>query len=246
MRSPAGDVLQYKAARRSGYEMRLHQLATAILVCLVLAACDNGESAVEYELSGSAMGTRYSAKIAGSLTPELMDQLEQDIGATIVGIENRMSTYIVESDVSRFNASRSTDWIEVSKDVCEAVVASRKISDLTNGAFDITVGPLVNLWGFGPETVELAPPPPAEIEAAQARVGYQQLHADCSKPALRKDAPDVYIDLSAWAKGYTVDRVSELLDEAGIENYLVALGGELRMHGRNAEGELWSDRKSVV
>lgn len=220
--------------------MRSLMQATALLALLTFTACDNDEPAVEYELSGSAMGTRYSVKIAEPLTPELMQQLETDVGAMIAGIESRMSTYIVESDVSRFNASRSTDWIKVSKDVCEAVVASNEISGLTNGAFDITVGPLVNLWGFGPDTVELAPPPPDEIKAAKARVGYQRLHADCSKPALRKDAPDVYIDLSAWAKGYAVDCVAVLLDETGIDNYLVALGGDLRMHGHNSEDELWA------
>lgn len=220
--------------------MRSLMHATALLALLTLGACSSDESAVEYELTGSAMGTRYSVKIAEPLNAGQMEQLEQDIGAMIVGIESRMSTYIVESDLSKFNASRSTDWIEVSKDVCEAVVASTKISELTGGAFDITVGPLVNLWGFGPENVELAPPPPNEIAAAKARVGYERVHADCSRPALRKDAPDTYIDLSAWAKGYAVDRVSALLDESGLDNYLVALGGELRMSGKNAEGELWS------
>ncbi|HZD53141.1 MAG TPA: FAD:protein FMN transferase [Woeseiaceae bacterium] len=214
--------------------------ATVVCASLILAGCGNDEPAPEYELSGSAMGTRYSVKIAEAMSTELMDRLERDIRGVIDGIENHMSTYIVESDVSRFNASRSTDWMSVSRDVCDAVVASLELSELTHGAFDITVGPLVNLWGFGPDTVELAPPPPEEIAAAKARVGYGRLHADCSKPALRKDEPDVYIDLSAWAKGFAVDRVSELLDDADIGNYLVALGGELRMRGRNAGGERWS------
>lgn len=220
--------------------MRLYQLATAVLACVAIAGCGNEESTVEYELSGSAMGTRYSVTVAEPLTAERRELLEHRIGGAIDGIEQAMSTYIVESDVSRFNASRSTEWIEVSGSVCEAVTAAHELSEMTGGAFDITVGPLVNLWGFGPETVELAPPPPAEIATAQARVGYQRVHADCSKPALRKDRPDVYIDLSAWAKGFAVDRVAALLDELGIENYLVELGGELRMSGRNAQGELWA------
>lgn len=209
------------------------------MASLVLAGCGNREAPVAYELSGSAMGTRYSVTIAEPLSAEQRQLLEGRIGSAIGEVEQAMSTYIVESDVSRFNASRSTDWVEVSRTVCEAVTAAHELSVLTDGAFDITVGPLVNLWGFGPETIELAPPPPAEIAAAQARVGYQRVHADCARPALRKDQPDVYIDLSAWAKGYAVDRVAALLDELGIEDYLVALGGELRMSGRNAEGELW-------
>ncbi|HLT91411.1 MAG TPA: FAD:protein FMN transferase [Woeseiaceae bacterium] len=214
---------------------------TALLACAVLAAsCGTGESAVEYELTGAAMGTRYSVKVAEPVPTEARERLAGGIEEVIDGIESRMSTYIVGSDVSRFNASRSTDWIEVSADVCDAVVASARLSEMTGGAFDITVGPLVNLWGFGPDTVELAPPPEEEVAAARARVGWQRVHADCSKPALRKDRPDVYIDLSAWAKGYAVDRVGELLEREGLRNYLVAIGGELRMRGRNARGELWS------
>ncbi|HEX2139670.1 MAG TPA: FAD:protein FMN transferase [Woeseiaceae bacterium] len=220
--------------------MRLYQLATAVLACVAITGCGKRESAVEYELSGSAMGTRYSVKIAEPLTAERRALLERRIDGAIAGIEQAMSTYIVESDVSRFNASDSTGWIEVSDSVCEAVTAAHELSEMTGGAFDITVGPLVNLWGFGPETVELAPPAPAEIAAAQARVGYRRVHADCSRPALRKDRPDVYIDLSSWAKGFAVDRVAGLLDELAIGNYLVELGGELRLSGRNAQGELWA------
>ncbi len=214
--------------------------ATGWLACTLLAACGNGSTGVEYELSGSSMGTRYSVKIAEPLTEEARDRLAGEVEGILERIDGRMSTYSVDSDVSRFNASRSTDWIEVSQEVCEAVVASHELSEMTDGAFDITVGPLVNLWGFGPDTVELAPPPADEVAAARARVGYRRLHADCSRPALRKDSPDVYIDLSAWAKGYAVDEVGKQLEQEQIGNYVVALGGELRMRGANAAGGPWS------
>ncbi|HEX7061625.1 MAG TPA: FAD:protein FMN transferase [Woeseiaceae bacterium] len=214
--------------------------ATGLLACTLLAACGNGDTGVEYELSGASMGTRYSVKIAEPLTDAAKDRLAREVQDILARIDGRMSTYIVDSDVSRFNASRSTGWIEVSREVCDAVVASHELSEMTGGAFDITVGPLVNLWGFGPDTVELAPPPADEIAAAKARVGYGQLHADCSRPALRKDAPDVYIDLSAWAKGYAVDEIGAELERERIGNYVVALGGELRMRGKNAAGEPWS------
>jgi thiamine biosynthesis lipoprotein len=114
------------------------------------------------------------------------------------------------------------------------------VSRLSNGAFDVTVGPLVNLWGFGPDPVQLKPPADAAIDAALERVGYDRLHVDCSRPAIRKDTPDVYVDLSACAKGFAVDRATELLDARGIRHYLVEIGGELRMRGLNADGEAWS------
>lgn len=211
-----------------------------VLVTLLLAACGSDRSGDEHVLQGSAMGTRFSITIAEPLTPEQQNQLQGDVDRTIASVEGSMSTFLLESDISRFNASRSTDWFEVSASVCDAVEVSLDIGELSGGAFDITVGPLVNLWGFGPGTVQLAPPPADEVAAARDRVGYRQLHADCSRPALKKDRPDVYIDLSAYAKGYAVDRVADLLDERQIENYLVEIGGELRMRGTNGERELWS------
>lgn len=220
--------------------MRLNNPAIAALSCLMLSGCGGDPSGNEYELTGSAMGTQFSVKIAEPLSAEQQDRLQRDVDRTIARVEDAMSTFLLESDISRFNASRSTDWIEVSKGVCEAVAASLDISELTDGAFDITVGPLVNLWGFGPDTVQLAPPPDEEIAAARDRVGYERLHADCSRPALKKDLADVYIDLSAYAKGYAVDRVADLLDESKIENYLVEIGGELCMRGVNASEEPWS------
>ncbi|MDH5499966.1 MAG: FAD:protein FMN transferase, partial [Gammaproteobacteria bacterium] len=113
-------------------------------------------------------------------------------------------------------------------------------SEKTSGAFDITVGPLVNLWGFGPDGIVRSPPPDREIETAKTRVGYSHLQADCSKPAIRKDIPRLYLDLSAYAKGYAVDRISELLDKMEIADYLVEIGGEMKLRGFNAEKQKWA------
>lgn len=237
---PAPASTKVGSLRLRGYEMRLIYPAIAVISCSILPACGSDRPGGEYVLSGSAMGTQFSVTIAEPLSPEQQERLQRDVDRTIARVEDAMSTFLLESDISRFNASRSTDWIEVSGNVCEAVDASIEISELTDGAFDITVGPLVNLWGFGPDTVKLAPPPDKEIAAAKDRVGYERLHADCSRPALKKDRADVYIDLSAYAKGYAVDRVADLLDEFQIENYLVEIGGELCTRGVNAEQELWS------
>lgn len=220
--------------------MCLNLPAIVALTALLLPACDGNGSGHAYELTGTTMGTRFSVKIAEPLSAEQRDRLAREVDEAIARVDESMSTYLVGSDISKFNASRSTDWVTVSKTVCAAVAATIELSELTGGAFDSTVGPLVNLWGFGPETVELAPPPAQEIATAQDRVGYQRLHTDCSRPALKKDRPDVYIDLSAYAKGFAVDQVAELLDDRNIDNYVVELGGELRMSGRNADGELWA------
>ena len=119
------------------------------------------------------------------------------------------------------------------------VTEALTLSAATNGAFDVTVGPLVNLWGFGPDG-QVTEPPGAELIAVRLQaIGHELLHTDCSMPALRKDVPDIYVDLSAFAKGYGVDKLAALLDAADIHNYLVEIGGELRVRGTNASGNNW-------
>ena len=212
-----------------------------VVVMLGIAVACNGSAPHEsvQELSGGAMGTAFSIKIVSppkTLDPEA---LRQEIEQTLTVIEQQMSTYVANSELSLFNAQRSVDWFSVSAELCAVVTEALTLSAATRGAFDITVGPLVNLWGFGPDG-QVAAPPDAELIAILLQgVGYDSLHADCSVPALRKDLPDIYVDLSAFAKGYGVDRLAELLDAAAVKNYLVEIGGELRMRGTNASGERW-------
>ncbi|HSD70665.1 MAG TPA: FAD:protein FMN transferase [Woeseiaceae bacterium] len=218
--------------------MRYLPYVTLAIVALLPSACGN-EPAV-LELNGSTMGTRFSIKVPADEPVPDAGLLQQQIDAVLARIEGTMSTYIIDSELSLFNISESTDWQPVSAEFCLSVEESLAISALTGGAFDITVGPLVNLWGFGPDGTAVKPPSDEQINAARARVGYGHLQTDCAKPAMRKNLPDLYIDLSAYAKGYAVDRIAELLDEQGIENYLVEIGGELRMRGHNAARELWA------
>jgi len=111
---------------------------------------------------------------------------------------------------------------------------------MSGGAFDITVGPLVNLWGFGAAGIAQQPPGQADIDEALQTTGFEQLQTDCGKPALRKRLAKLHVDLSAYAKGYAVDRLATLLDEAGIADYLVEIGGEMRMRGSNASRQKWA------
>ena len=114
------------------------------------------------------------------------------------------------------------------------------LSRLTDGAFDITVAPLVNLWGFGPDDMIAEPPSDDEISALMHAIGYEHLQADCSRPALKKDIPDLMLDMSAFGKGLAVDNLANLLSGHGIRNYLVEVGGEMRLRGENANGEKWA------
>lgn len=220
--------------------LRLRNFITLTLALCALVACgDKPVSGVTMELAGPIMGTRYNVQAVGM--PEVMDKdaLAADIRVTLEDINARMSTYISESEVSRFNQFEGTDWFAVSASTATVAQAAQQISEATNGAFDITVGPLVNLWGFGPKSALEAMPDRSVIEAVFERIGYQKLEVRLDPPALRKTQPDLYIDLSAIAKGYAVDVVGDLLMDKGIENFIVDIGGELRVQGRNADGDYW-------
>lgn len=219
--------------------MNSNLLPPAIACCLLAVACADPRLP-QHELTGITMGTTYSVKLVAP--PENLDSgdIHREIDALLTRIEGSMSTYLADSDLSRVNASRSTDWIEVAEELCAAVADAQSVSQFTNGAFDITIGPLVNLWGFGPDGTAAVPAGLEEIAAAKANVGFTRLRADCARPALQKEIPELYVDLSAYAKGYAVDRVAELLDASAQNHYLIEVGGELRMRGRNAEQRDWS------
>lgn len=209
----------------------------SIVLAHTLAAC--GERGfVEYRLAGPTMGTQFTVAIVAG--PGFAKEcVQEQIHAALEDIDARMSTYRNESEVARFNRLQSTEWVSVSPQLCHAVARSLEFSVLTDGAFDITVGPLVNLWGFGPGESRSEPPPGTAIDAARSVTGFDKLHVDCEQPAIRKDHADLHIDLSAFAKGLAVDNVASLLDEEGIENYLVDIGGDLRARGHNAQQVAW-------
>ena len=211
------------------------------LLPLLLVAC--GESTYDkpvQELVGSTMGTTFSVKIVDPPANLDLVALQSEIQAALDDINQTMSTYIEDSALSRFNASESTDWQDVPGDLCYAIEAASVVSEFTGGAFDVTVSPLVDLWGFGPQESRGEPPGDDAIEAAMSDVGYTKLEVDCSIPAMRKTSPGVSVDLSAFAKGHAVDLVAELLNARFLPDYLVEIGGELRMRGLNAKEQPWA------
>ncbi len=208
------------------------------LTALWLTLAGATASAETLRLRGETMGTTWQVSVAAAPSPAA-DPLKPRIEALLERINNLMSTYRPQSELSRLNANSSRDWLPVSQELFTVLSAARDVSVASDGAFDVTVGPLVNLWGFGPQARIDAPPSPAALREVLPRVGYRQLELAASPPRVRKSRGDIYIDLSAIAKGYAVDEVAVLLEHAGIENYLVDIGGEVRARGHNGEGIAW-------
>lgn len=193
---------------------------------------------VPAEFSGSTMGTRYQIKIAD--LPREIEQtyIENQIFSTLDQVDKLMSTYKPNSDVSRFNRAAIDESVIIDKQTLEVIQLSKLIYTLSNGAFDITVSPIVQLWGFGPEFKQNKLPSANDIQRALDKVGFDKIQITDNPPALEK-LQDVEIDLSAIAKGYGVDQVAKLLDTHNIENYLVEVGGEIRVKGTNRAGQRW-------
>ena len=190
-------------------------------------------------MGGVTMGTTYSIVIADAPVGLEEVALHGEVEGLLARINQTMSTYIPDSELMRINRDASGDWLPVSRDLFEVIAAARVVSELSGGAFDITVGSLVNLWGFGVAPRGAAPPRAERVERARANSGYTLLELDRDTPAVRKRRPGLFLDLSAIAKGYAVDRIAALLEQKQVSRYLVEIGGEVRARGANPRGEPW-------
>lgn len=200
----------------------------------------SGAHAVEEVFVGKTMGPVPYQVTVTQLPPGVgRDQIAAAITEELESVNQKMSTYQSNSDVSRFNRASSTDWYPVSRDTALVVKRSIELSIASDGAFDVTVAPLVNLWSFGPDGSPEVLPTDSEIEEALARVGYEALDARLEPPAIRKSKSELMIDLSAIAKGFAVDEVAQRLEEIGVSDYLVEVGGEVRTLGLNPRGSEW-------
>jgi len=215
------------------------RLPPLLVLLSLLTCCTPAPENQVMALQGATMGTFYSIRIL-DLPPTIEPtRLRDRIEAELELVNELMSTYRDDSELSGFNRNRTTDWFAISPALAELVQETLWTSEVSDGAFDVTIGPLVNLWGFGPGGRSDTPPADAEIARAKARVGYRKLSVRSDPPALRKSEPALYLDLSAIAKGYGVDRLAELLDATGIADYLTEIGGELRGRGYNGRGLPW-------
>ena len=230
---------RFASRRADGSAQRLQQgLRALFAVCLLwlLASCQQPQQI--HLLSGETMGTTWSVKLVDLPSGVTLTGVREDIELLLESINRQMSTYRGDSDISRFNQAEAGSWQVLPADFWRVIQYSLQLAHDTNGAFDPTVGPLVNLWGFGPDRRRDEPPAAAELAAVQGRIGYQRLALREADQALLQPG-DAYVDLSAVAKGYAVDKVADLLLGIGVENLLVEIGGELRAHGAKPAGQPW-------
>ncbi|MDY6945324.1 MAG: FAD:protein FMN transferase [Pseudomonadota bacterium] len=208
----------------------------AVMV-LALAGCER--TAPELAISGPTMGTTYSIKVASA--PEGVDAhaLRAATDEVLARIDLSMSGYREDSEISRFNASPSTDWFEVSSDLASVVDYALEVSRASGGAFDITVGPLVAAWGFGAAGEPIDLPEAGRLADLKAHVGHEKLQARLQPAALRKSDAALTVDLNGIAPGYAVDLLTERLRAMHLAHFMIDIGGEVRAQGRNARGELW-------
>ena len=211
--------------------------ALLALATVLLTGCTDGDPRVAvHALSGATMGTSYHIKVVAPATLD-SQRLQQRIQAVLDRIEARMSTYRADSELSRFNQSIAGQAFSVSAETATVVALGLQVSQQSQGAFDMTVGPLVNLWGFGPGAIVEKAPIQATIDKQLQQTGYQQISVQQSPAALRKSEPR-YLDLSAIAKGYAVDQLAELL-VPDFSGFMIEVGGELRLHGTKPEQQPW-------
>jgi len=219
---------------------RRRSLVAGLASASLLAACGERRSlhaAPAVEFRGPAMGSAYTLKIAGAtgVAPAAAHEAVHD---ALQAIERLMSTYLADSELSRLNRAPAGTPFPLSADTFAVLALAGEIARDTDGAFDVTVAPLVDAWGFGPSR-DRRIVAEDERRALLARVGPGRLALDPDRRAAVKARADVAADLSAIAKGYGVDHAAHALDALGVANYMIEAGGEVRTRGRNAEGAPW-------
>ncbi len=199
-----------------------------------------GGARVLLEMSGPTMGTTYTIKLVSAPGAGFDEFGVKDIVQQALDrVDALMSTYRPDSEISRFNASASTEAFSIAPETAEVLACALKVSEQTVGAFDVTIAPIVNAYGFGPEGRRASTPTEEELDILRAKTGYSKLVLDTKAPSVRKTDPAITFDLNSIAPGFAADLIGRGLESHGVANYMVEVGGEIRARGTNASGEAW-------
>ncbi len=200
---------------------------------LVTIACDQKPSYIH--LQGYTMGTTYNIKAEDLGTG---DALHQKIEARLKEINQLMSTYIDDSELSIFNKTQTRECQPLSSDTIKVISAAQEVSQSTGGKFDVTLAPLIETWGFDKKDTHNAIPSQVEIDHQLSQIGYTKISIESG--CVKKELPSLSINLSAIAKGYGVDEVGKLVASFGHKNYMVEIGGEVIVKGISPKGKAWT------
>ena len=199
---------------------------------LLLTACQPAPTQIR--IQGNTMGTYYAVTLSDPF-PGGQAALQGELDTLLARINQEISTYDPDSLISRFNQGSGQPPMAIPATMANIVQQGIDAGHLTAGKLDVTVGPLVNLWGFGFNKMDSVTP--QMIDSIKSFVGYQKIRLEGSR--IVKDDPRVIINCSAIAKGYACDVIARLLEKEGVENYMVEIGGEVTMKGVNAQGDCW-------
>ena len=216
----------------------LMAILLGMAIFVYMQSAQRAESPESVRFSGFTMGTTYSVQLAHLPQGLLLADVQAEVERVLVEVNQQMSTYVADSELSLLNQAATETSLPLSAPLFKVLSAAQQLSQLSDGAFDMTVGPLVNLWGFGPDG-ERTPPSAEAIAQAREGVGSQWVALDQQAQTLRKQRPSISIDLSAIAKGYGVDAVADYLLSIGIAQALVDIGGELKALGLKPSGVPW-------
>lgn len=209
-----------------------------LLAVLVMAGCSENDRPLEppVRFEGNIFGTFYQVTIMDPLTQGQSRELEEGFLAELESVDQAMSTYRDDAELMAFNEAPLEEWQPLSNELIDVLAISQSVADISHGAFDITVGDLVNLWSFGPGARPEEVPSDEALTKQLTQVGFDALEIDSQQMQARRTR-DVFVDLSGVAKGHATDRVAAYLDQQGIEHYLVNLGGDLIARGQRHKEE---------
>lgn len=231
----------------SRFRTRRTLLTSGLALCGAAAAGAFGlalrpgdpRSPARFRFGGEVMGSYYDVSFVAPMSQGGLVKAARDaVDAALADVDRRMSTFRPDSELSRLNRHASSSPFVVSQETLGLLETARRISEASVGAFDVTAGPLVNAWGFGPGR-EPRIPSRAERAELRERVGYAGLQLDARKLEVRKAHPGMFVDLSGIAKGHGVDRAAAALDALGIADYVIEVGGEVRARGHALEQREW-------
>ncbi|MBJ7553623.1 FAD:protein FMN transferase [Marinomonas spartinae] len=209
-------------------------LTAIIFAASLLTGCSKPPQ--EQHIEGYAQGTTYHITF-WSKKKVPTDEVESSFNTTLAQIDKELSTYRPDSYISEFNSSPSTKWQPASQDFIDLINIAKDINKKSEGCYDPTIGPLFDLWGFKKDTLHV--PTDAEIAATKADMGLDKIQVDEKDKLIRKTNPLVQLDFSSMGEGYTIGKLSKILESKGINNYLVEFGGDMKIKGHKPDGKKW-------